>query len=160
MPLLTPNLSPATRESSSTNDPDSVSNDRLALFNKFERMPSDEWLCWPTAIAALRNAQSLRTGWDSYDAEPPSAIAIARMWILIESIRDRDLPGPYRVMASSEGGMALVFSRGPRLAQIEFLNSGSAFITTLSDTDIPSVAGFALEQLDPQLQTIQNFLRK
>jgi len=161
MPSLSPNFASPEQQMSSTKDPGEVYSGRLEPFRDFDQRFSDVgWRYWPAAISALKSAQGLQTGWDSYEAEPPSATSIARMWMLIETIRNRPLPAPYRVVASSEGGMALVFSQGSRLAQIEFLNTGCAFLTMLSDDAMPVVAGFALEHLDAQIQKIQNFLRQ
>lgn len=99
----------------STKDPACVSSAQLEPFRTLKHAEFG-WVSWQAAIAALRNALSLQAGWDSYDAEPPSMSSVSTMLALVEYFKNRSLPGTYRVMPSSEGGMALAFSQKDRLA--------------------------------------------
>ncbi len=74
-------------------------------------------------LDALRG---LRPGWDSYDAPVPSPQAIESASDFLGSVlASESAPAPVRVCASVEGGVGIVFQRGSRYADVEFLNDGS-----------------------------------
>ena len=74
----------------------------------------------------LETLRGLRPGWDSYDAPvlSPQAIELARDF-LGSVLASESAPTPVRVCASVEGGVGIVFQRGSRYADVEFLNDGS-----------------------------------
>lgn len=76
-----------------------------------------------TQLEALRG---LEPGWDSYDARPPNRQAIESARDFLGSVlAGESAPAPVRVCASVEGGVGIVFQRGSRYADVEFLNDGS-----------------------------------
>ena len=54
---------------------------------------------------------------------PPSARALTDAWTVLDSLVEADLR-PTRVTTSAEGGIAFIFERGGKYADIECLNNG------------------------------------
>lgn len=74
--------------------------------------------------AELKRMASLPVGWDSYDAEPPSADAIRLATRVLSACIAADLP-PSRVRPSVEGGVAVTFLVDGGYADIECFNDGT-----------------------------------
>lgn len=73
--------------------------------------------------------RALEDGWDSYDAPKPSENSIIQASTILKYLVDLHL-GPERILASADGGVALIFKGVEiRRALIEILNGGE--ITTL-----------------------------
>ena len=73
--------------------------------------------------------RKLEDGWDSYDAPKPTESSISKSSEIIGHLISLDF-SPVRVMASADGGVAIIFNGiGIRRALIEVLNGGE--ITTL-----------------------------
>jgi hypothetical protein len=73
-----------------------------------------------TTLEGLRN---LSPSWDSYDAPVPEAAAFRQAGAALEILNDLDLR-PDRITPSAEGGIAFVFAREERYADLECLNTG------------------------------------
>ena len=71
----------------------------------------------------LQEMASLQANWDTYGAAPPSGNARARARTILAALRDLTFP-PTKVVASSEGGVAICFVAGDHYADIESLNTG------------------------------------
>jgi len=97
----------------------------LQLTPTFERMKE-----------SLMRLGQLPPGWDSYSADPPNRDAQVSAWQVISALESRALP-PTRVVASSEGGVAICFVKGNRYADIECLNSGEILAVMYEATNEP-----------------------
>lgn len=92
-------------------------------------------------IARLESFRSLRPGWDSYDAEPPTETAIDNARHILRVIWTSETAPPLRQISPSvEGGVALVFTgRDQKYADIECFNNGDILAITSDGITEPSV---------------------
>ncbi len=79
----------------------------------------------------LRTTVTLRKGWDTYGAEAPSDVARTLALKILNALEADSLP-PARLMASSEGGIAISFVEGDNRAEIEIYNTGEVAAATYS----------------------------
>lgn len=78
--------------------------------------------------------RKLEVGWDGYDAPTPSEGSIFKTSIILPNLMNFGVE-PVRIMASAEGGTAIIFKGVDiRRALIEILNDG-AITTLLYDMD-------------------------
>lgn len=71
----------------------------------------------------LRSLRELGTGWDSYEAPPPSDLSLGLADKFLDLLsNERMLPAS--IVASAEGGVGICFKTSDSYADIEFLNSG------------------------------------
>jgi len=71
----------------------------------------------------LRLMRQLHTGWNGYDAEPPSELALANAEQLLEAMEREQFP-PTRVAPSVVGGVGITRRNGEKRVYVEFYNDG------------------------------------
>ncbi len=98
-----------------------------------QMIPKFEWL-----KETLAEMTALGTNWDTYGAEPPGRNALSRADEILLMLRRSSLL-PTKVVASSEGGVAICFIEGDRYADIECLNTNETLAVTYKGTDEPVV---------------------
>jgi hypothetical protein len=90
-------------------------------------------------LSQLDSFRLLRTGWDSYDAEPPNEAAIANARRILQCLWSRPTSAPFRLVPSVEGGVGIVFSGGgKKYADMECFNDGEILAIT-SEGSEPTV---------------------
>jgi len=104
----------------------------------FTLYPDKERIAQTARLEAFR---SLRQGWDSYDAEPPSDAAIDNARRILLVLWSSEIAPPLRQISPSvEGGVAVVFTgRDKKYADIECFNNGDIMAITSDGTTEPSV---------------------
>ena len=92
-------------------------------------------------LAKLNAFRTLQRGWDSYDAEPPSELAIANAKRVLHVIWSVGLGLPIKTIAPSvEGGVGIVFAGSEqRYADIECFNDGEILGIISEGVSDPSV---------------------
>ena len=68
--------------------------------------------------------QTLQAGWNGYEAEPPSELALETARRFIAVLESESLP-PTRVAPSVVGGVGITRKVGERRVYVEFYNDGS-----------------------------------
>jgi hypothetical protein len=76
-------------------------------------------------LEKFQSFQSLKKGWDRYDALPPSERALATAESFLEALMVFEAQ-PSRVAPSVVGGVGVTLRRGSRKAYFEFYNDGNA----------------------------------
>lgn len=76
---------------------------------------------WTTNLDVM---QTLQAGWNGYDAEPPSELALETARRFITVLESESLP-PTRVAPSVVGGVGITRKVGERRVYVEFYNDGS-----------------------------------
>lgn len=91
-------------------------------------------------LARLDSFRRLQRGWDSYEAEPPSATATDNAKRVLHALWEEETEARTRLSPSVEGGVAIVFS-GPegKYADIECFNDGEILAITSEGSAEPSV---------------------
>ena len=74
-------------------------------------------------MRAFEELKTLRQGWDSYDAPPPSAIAIANARRFVELAARK----PERIAPSAVGGVGVSHRENGRKVYTEFYNDGRVY---------------------------------
>lgn len=77
----------------------------------------------------LLEAASLEKGWDTYDTDPPNAVAVDLATGILGLLEKSQLR-PARLLPSSEGGVGISFVDKGRRAEIEIYNSGEMAAVT------------------------------
>jgi len=111
------------------------------------------------AESELSRLSVLRSNWDSYGADAPSAQAIDAARIILNELA-ATLIRPSTVVASASGGVSIYFMHGNRTAYIENYNDGSQALVMYDqngstevlelgiDLDRAEVGGRILRHLD------------
>ncbi|HEX6900699.1 MAG TPA: hypothetical protein VF789_13320 [Thermoanaerobaculia bacterium] len=91
-------------------------------------------------LAVLESFRGLATGWDSYEAEPPSDDAIENARRILVVLWESEAGDGVRLSPSVEGGVSIVF-RTPdkRYADIECFNDGEVLAITSDPASEPVV---------------------
>jgi hypothetical protein len=111
-----------------------VDPERFSGYLQYLQMiPKFEWL-----KEKLAEMTALEANWDTYGAEPPGRNALSRAEEILLILRGQSLL-PTKVVASSEGGVAICFIEGDRYADIECLNTNETLAVTYRGTDEPVV---------------------
>jgi hypothetical protein len=105
----------------------------------------------------LNDMSDLSWNWDTYGADPPAPQTINQALELLVHLEQRSF-APTRVVPSAEGGVAVLFTRGDRYADIEFLNTGEVLAVTYAGKAEPDVWEIAQEPLEPTVERIRNHL--
>lgn len=101
---------------------------------------SEFWRSLPFELARkqLGELTTLGPDWDSYGAEPPNETAVDAAERILELLRTMSIP-PTRVVASSEGGVAICFAEEDRYADFECFNDGDIAAVRFRGTERPIV---------------------
>jgi hypothetical protein len=73
----------------------------------------------------LLSTASLKKGWDSYSADPPTHLARRQAEMALEILRFLNAE-PAAILPSVDGGIGICFNNGGKYGQLEFLNDGEA----------------------------------
>lgn len=84
--------------------------------------------------SSLEKYATLDDNWDSYGAEKPSLHSVAATETFLRKLR-AELFMPNRIVPSAEGGIAVYFNNGTKVAYVEFRNS-SEVILAMYDSEI------------------------
>lgn len=90
-------------------------------------------------LARLESFRGLQRGWDSYDAEPPNAMAIDNAKRILRVLWEGDIEVRMRLSPSVEGGVAVVFNGSDKYADLECFNDGEILAITSEGSAEPSV---------------------
>ncbi|HEY2910958.1 MAG TPA: hypothetical protein VGI99_11970 [Gemmataceae bacterium] len=117
-----------------------ISNSQAA-----DNSPTDPSGCeWGKKLDTMR---ALRRGWNGYDAEPPSALAIATATGYLDQLASEQF-APARVAPSVVGGVGVTCRNGDRRVYVEFYNDGRVHALFAHGEDAettpvdPTTAGF------------------
>ncbi len=108
-------------------------------------------------VACLSDLRQLRPGWNTYDAEPPSTVALTTaLWVL----RSLHLVGflPDKILPLADGGVALVFNRGSLYANVECFNDGEVAAGISNRSDYHDAWGVDLGAVEDSIHRINAFL--
>jgi hypothetical protein len=111
------------------------------------------------AIGALACAAALVDNVGMH--QPPSDLARRLSEVVLRALRLSDL-SPTRVVPSAEGGIAFVFCRHDRYADIEIFNSGEVLAVTSDRKGEPTVWAVPMDGGDGLLasvRTIRDYLK-
>jgi hypothetical protein len=114
-----------------------------------------------TQLAVLDSFRGLATGWDSYEAEPPSDVALENARRILNVLWESDLGERIRLSPSVEGGVSIVFKTpDKRYADIECFNDGEILAITSKPASEPVVwpVNLATGEIRDTLGRISNFL--
>jgi hypothetical protein len=127
---------------------------RISEFFRITRkIQAEDWL--PQMTERLSSIKSLNNGWDGYDAEPPTDIALRLCQMAIGLLHEMNFR-PARIAPSVDGGIALCFFVGEKYADLECCNSGE-IAAIIKDR----VRGFRKTwDIDPTQEQIKEALRE
>jgi hypothetical protein len=100
-------------------------------------VPDEERAAQARKLEAFRG---LRPGWDSYNAEPPTELAISNARRILHLLWSAGAMGPVTISPSVEGGVGIIFSgHGKKYADLECFNDGEILALTSEGTLEPVV---------------------
>ena len=111
-----------------------------------------DWL--RDARCRVRGLAKLNQGWDSYEAAPPSAVAIHKSEDALAALALMDY-APHRVAASIEGGIALSWRENDLDANIEFFNTGESLMEIPDPDGAPLIVDVDAIGLSAALERIR-----
>src|SRR5687767_7957367 len=82
---------------------------------------------WGALWDKLNRIASLRHGWNSYDAPPPSPLTIEQARLFLECLHSENLE-PGRLAASAIGGVGISLRSKQRRVYVEFRNDGGIYV--------------------------------
>ena len=99
-------------------------------------------------------------GWDSYEAEPPSSIAIDNTRLALIVLGKLEFL-PDRIVPSVEGGVSLVFSHDKKYVNIEFGNDGDVIVGISDESEEPKAweSGANEEELNQTVERLREFFK-
>lgn len=109
----------------------------------------------------LESFRALQRGWDSYNAEPPSDLAINNARRILHLVWSQSVPVPVRLSPSVEGGVGVVFTSAKgKYADLECFNDGEILAVTTEGAGEPIVwsVGEGGGNLMSTLEKIKSFL--
>ena len=90
------------------------------------------------ACDKLQSFRSLEAGWNGFEAEPPSDMAITQARKVLRVLHELRFK-PTRIDPSAEGGVGLTFLAGDLYGDIECFNSGEILAATSDRIHDPDV---------------------
>lgn len=105
----------------------------------------------------LRSFPKLNKGWDSYDAEAPNLLAVAKARVIIKKLEELQFV-PTNVCPSVEGGTSIYFIKGNKYADFEFFNSGEILAGMSNRVDEPVVWKVSRDNIENSIERIRQFL--
>ena len=111
-----------------------------------------------TVFAQLERCKGMDSGWDSYDAEPPSKKAINYAGTILDALKKIDFV-PSCVCPSVEGGVGIAFVDGDAYADIECFNDGEMLVALAAKSKSPTIREINLSNLDSTIKKIREFLQ-
>ena len=109
-------------------------------------------------FAQLERCKEMESGWDSYDAEPPSEKAINFAGTILDALKKVDFL-PSCVCPSVEGGVGIAFVDGDAYADIECFNDGEILAALTAKSKSPTIIEIDWENLDSTINMIRKFLQ-
>ncbi len=88
----------------------------------------------------------LPKGWDSYEAEPPSSLAVETSKSVLELLLNEYGPSPQKISPSVEGGVGIIYTCGRKYVDIECSNSGEIVLGASDGHGNIKVDEFDLDQ--------------
>jgi hypothetical protein len=109
------------------------------------------------AEAELSRLWHLERNWDSYGADAPNHASISAARDFLRATFKEDI-GYKRILASAEGGVAVVFFHGEKRAIAEFLNDGTRDLLLYEKSGVVSSIEPSDDSPDAFLDAIRIFL--
>lgn len=112
-------------------------------------------------LEVLESFRGLATGWDSYQAEPPSDGAIENARRILSMLWESESGERVRLSPSVEGGVSIVFKTpDKRYADIECFNDGEVLAITSEPASEPVVwpVKLAAGEIRDTISRISTFL--
>ncbi|MBI3945720.1 MAG: hypothetical protein HY321_07365 [Armatimonadetes bacterium] len=117
--------------------------------------PQPGWLS--RAKAAVRALATTPPNWDTYGAEAPNALALRNAKRILRDLATFGLR-PDRIAPSAEGGVALVFVREARYADLECLNTSEVLAGLSDGHTMPEVRTVTPANVESILERISEHL--
>ncbi len=108
-------------------------------------------------VASLTDLEQLKPGWNTYEAAPPSTSALGRALRVLRVLHSVDFL-PHRVLPLADGGVALVFSKGPLIASFECFNDGEITAGLSDRSDHHDAWDLGLDGVEAAVERIRAFL--
>jgi hypothetical protein len=99
----------------------------LFLSVKYSRRRAGDESWYEKATNRIASFGSLSRGWNGYEADPPSEMAISKAKRFIEMLHQEYLE-PGRVSPSAVGGIGITFERSDFQAYFEIYNNGDSYL--------------------------------
>lgn len=106
----------------------------------------------------LEDCRTLKSGWDSYEADPPSDKAISYAGTILDALKKVDFL-PSCVCPSVEGGVGIAFVAGDVYADIECFNDGEILAALSAKYKNTTIIEINWETLDSTIDKIRKFLQ-
>lgn len=106
----------------------------------------------------IENLRSLDSSWSAYQQESPNEIAIECALDILSIIRAESMV-PLQIMPSAEGGVAIVFAKANKYADIECFNDGNVVISLSDNKGYIRVIETTLNSIRENLRTINEFFK-
>lgn len=110
-------------------------------------------------FAAIKATTNLATGWNGYSALVPNAVARKNARQVVELLQNADF-APDSILASADGGIAVVFKQGDRYADIECFNNGEVFTGVSEGKSPPQIHSVELNQFEVVLSAIRAHIKR
>ncbi len=108
-------------------------------------------------VANLTELDQLKPGWNTYDAEPPSARAMTTALKVLRILSSLDYL-PDRVLPLADGGVAFAYNHGPLYANFECFNDGEITAGISNRSDRHEAWDVNLGSVEDSAQRIRSFL--
>lgn len=119
--------------------PASSDSPRMGSFDPPGGYRTRQWESKFHAIGSeLDVMQSLATGWDGYEAEPPTRLAIEISRRFLEVLYSQALT-PARIAASAAGGVGITFRDASSCFYVEVYNFGAVYAMSWRGADDPII---------------------
>ena len=106
----------------------------------------------------LNGLKPLQAGRDSYDAPPPSEMALENANAFLEALNLLDDLEPALLSASTVGGVGITFAAHGREAYVEIYNDGRVFTILSNGQEEPQIIEAEKESYSKTLKSIQDYL--
>ena len=110
------------------------------------------------ARAELERLTTLPANWDMDGSPAPNRVAIQSAQAILETLYGQFGWAADRIVASAEGGVALVFSRAGRYADIECFNTGEILAGMSAGAGSPEVWAIGLDKQFETLERLRAFI--
>ncbi len=108
-------------------------------------------------VANLTELDQLKPGWNTYDAEPPSFLAMTTALRMLKILSSVDCL-PDRVLPLADGGVAFVYNHGPLYANFECFNDGEITAGISNRSDQHEAWDVDLGLVEESVKKIRSFL--
>lgn len=131
-------------------------SDRLERFSKEVKTVS-RLASLLRLVANLTELDQLKPGWNTYDAKPPSSLAMTTSLRMLRTLSSLDCL-PDKVLPLADGGVAFVYKHGPLYANFECFNDGDVTAGISNRSDHHEAWDVDLSSVEDSVERIRSFL--